>query len=171
MGQVTVAISHQLRAWEGAFHVRLFFIKSSGKWQGFSPPASVTQRLSYPKTNIPTHFKNGRRKQASALVFRALFTPHPGPLPWGEGEFPTALAPIQSARTRRNAGCWFPLPEGEGQGEGERDAASQIGWTNSASSIRPPGATAARPLLRVASGAAGGHHNRIPSPEEVAYAE
>src|SRR6266568_6358986 len=49
--------------------------------------------LCYPKTNFPTRFKNDRRKQASALVFRAWLPPHPGPLPWGEGEDESPPAP------------------------------------------------------------------------------
>src|SRR6266705_3165897 len=49
-----------------------------------------------------------RRKQAGALVFRALLPPHPGPLPQGEGESPTALALIQSGWIGRGAGCGVP---------------------------------------------------------------
>jgi hypothetical protein len=43
-------------------------------------PFPRANRLCYPKTNFPPRFKNYWRKQASALVFRAL--------PWGEGEHP-----------------------------------------------------------------------------------
>jgi hypothetical protein len=47
-------------------------------------------------------------------------SPHPSPLPWGEGE---PFSPRRTIQTRRlsTARCaLFPLPEGEGQGEGKR---------------------------------------------------
>src|SRR5207253_5142369 len=49
-----------------------------------------------------------------------LLSPHPSPLPWGEGE---SVSPQRTIQTRRlsTAHCaLFPLPEGEGQGEGKR---------------------------------------------------
>src|SRR5881409_464815 len=49
-----------------------------------------------------------------------VLSPHPSPLPWGEGE---PFSPRRTIRTRRlsTARCAvFPLPEGEGQGEGKR---------------------------------------------------
>src|SRR3989454_31120 len=41
---------------------------------------------------------------------------HPGPPPWGESS--TALSPIQSASTRRSAGCGVPSPWPRGRGQG-----------------------------------------------------
>src|SRR5213083_406299 len=51
---------------------------------------------------------------------RWILSPHPSPLPWGEGE---PFSPRRTIQTRRlsTARCaLFPLPEGEGQGEGKR---------------------------------------------------
>src|SRR5437899_6279575 len=42
--------------------------------------------LCYPKINFRLPSENDWRKSPRALVFRAFFPPHPGPLPWGEGE-------------------------------------------------------------------------------------
>ena len=58
------------------------------------------------------------RAVASAWVFRALLPPHPGPLPWGEGESSAALSPIQSASTRCSAGCGVPSPRGRARVRG-----------------------------------------------------
>jgi len=61
-------------------------------------------------------------------VQRAL-SPHPSPLPWGEGETDSAfLAKVTRwiratpAQVPAHVRPLFPLPEGEGQGEGERDS-------------------------------------------------
>src|SRR6266571_5654661 len=74
--------------------------------------------LCSPKTNFPTRFKNDRRKQVGALVFRALLPPHPSPLPWGEGENEAPPAPRAFvayaadspviAQTVAPAGFWRP---------------------------------------------------------------
>src|SRR6266699_1914012 len=56
------------------------------------------------------------RQLASALVFRAWLPPHPGPLPWGEGESPAALLAIENTSTRRSAGRGVPSPCGRGPG-------------------------------------------------------
>ena len=51
---------------------------------------------------------------------RAL-SPHPDPLPWGEGE---SLADLELANRFwivRKRAVQFPLPMGEGQGEGKQD--------------------------------------------------
>src|SRR5713101_7544331 len=39
--------------------------------------------LCYPKINFRLPSENGWRMPPRALVFRAFFPPHPGPLPWG----------------------------------------------------------------------------------------
>ena|SRR5436305_606514 len=45
-------------------------------------------------------------------------SPHPSPLPWGEGEPFSARRAIQTSRLSTAPRALFPLPEGEGQGEG-----------------------------------------------------
>ncbi len=53
-------------------------------------------------------------------AMQCFLSPHPSPLPWGEGE---PFSPRRTSQTRRlsTARCsLFPLPEGEGQGEGKR---------------------------------------------------
>src|SRR5713226_7441473 len=62
-------------------------------------PIPRVSGLCCPKTNFPTHSKQDRRQPPSALVFRALLPPHPGPLPWGEGESSAALSPIPDCCT------------------------------------------------------------------------
>ena len=46
--------------------------------------------------------------------------PHPGPLPWGEGEAKpdSRISALSQARSARPT--WLPLPKGEGWGEGEQ---------------------------------------------------
>ena len=54
------------------------------------------------------------------LAVRWDLSPHPSPLPWGEGG---PIAPLRTIQTHRNSTApraLFPLPEGEGQGEGKR---------------------------------------------------
>jgi len=46
--------------------------------------------------------------------------PHPGPLPWGEGELSVVHSKIQRLPHYRALEMVHPLPEGEGWGEGER---------------------------------------------------
>jgi len=52
---------------------------------------------------------------------RATQTPHPGPLPSGEGESKPGASAIENAITDGSAPSVPPLPKGEGRGEGERD--------------------------------------------------
>src|SRR5258708_32894070 len=47
-------------------------------------------------------------------------SPHPSPLPWGEGEPVSAWRTIQTSRLSTARCALFPLPEGEDQGEGKR---------------------------------------------------
>src|SRR2546427_2885145 len=57
---------------------------------------------------------------------RWVLSPHPSPLPWGEGE---PFSPRRTSHTRRPStarGALFPLPEGEGQGEGKRRGAPSL---------------------------------------------
>src|SRR5207249_8845959 len=44
--------------------------------------------------------------------------PHPGPLPWGEGEPSPALVQVLRAQTVSSLVAILPLPKGEGRGEG-----------------------------------------------------
>ena len=90
-------------------------------------------------TGYPCDLRHGRRLECvnglkpngpagTSTIFRGdsrgavrwSLSPHPGPLPWGEGELLLAADynPDLSALTARCA--LFPLPEGEGQGEGKR---------------------------------------------------
>src|SRR2546422_10468560 len=53
------------------------------------------------------------------VAVQCVLSPHPSPLPWGEGE---PFSPRRTTQTGllSTARCaLFPLPEGEGQGEGE----------------------------------------------------
>src|SRR5206468_7999589 len=54
------------------------------------------------------------------LAVRWVLSPHPSPLPWGEGEPFSLWRTIQSRRLSTTRCAPFPLPEGEGQGEGKR---------------------------------------------------
>jgi hypothetical protein len=60
----------------------------------------------------------GRRHMCRAVQW--FLSPHPGPLPWGEGELDPTQSTIQTIRLSAARGALFPLPEGEGQGEGKR---------------------------------------------------
>ena len=44
-------------------------------------------------------------------------SPHPGPLPKGEGETPSAFRQGLRAGLLKVGAAWLPLPEGEGRGE------------------------------------------------------
>ncbi len=50
-------------------------------------------------------------------------SPHPGPLPWGEGETEPTLGRSQKYLICQGVQKLFLLPEGEGQDEGENDIA------------------------------------------------
>src|SRR5437773_7065705 len=52
--------------------------------------------------------------------WRRRVSPHPGPLPGGEGEFFAARWKIEHARPFPKRRALPPLPGGEGWGEGER---------------------------------------------------
>src|SRR5437867_11893855 len=52
--------------------------------------------------------------------------PHPGPLPWGEGELSAAHSKTQRLPHYRALEMVHPLPEGEGWGEGEEGARPRI---------------------------------------------
>src|SRR2546426_485126 len=47
------------------------------------------------------------------------FSPHPGPLPWGEGESNPVAWPILTFRLAKSRLRRLPLPKGEGRGEGK----------------------------------------------------
>src|SRR2546428_12651270 len=56
----------------------------------------------------------------SRCAVRCSFSPHPVPLPWGEGEPFSLRRTIQTSRLSTARCALFPLPEGEDQGEGKR---------------------------------------------------
>ena len=53
---------------------------------------------------------------------RTPLSPHPGPLPSGEGEVQPVSRPIERATFADTLTTIPPLPEGEGRGEGKRDS-------------------------------------------------
>src|SRR2546427_4790568 len=53
----------------------------------------------------------------SPCAERRFLSPHPGPLPPGEGEACPDRSSIQTRRLFTARSSQFPLPEGEGQGE------------------------------------------------------
>src|SRR5436309_11774557 len=65
-----------------------------------------------------------------AMRFECMLSPHPGPLPWGEGESAPPLGTTQrgvcptNLRNNRTCRRLFPLPVGEGQGEGDQGCRS-----------------------------------------------
>src|SRR6266852_6268688 len=75
---------------EAVFHPWLDLVRRCGDLAAMTTPSQIRA-------------KNDRGKPPSALVFRAWLPPHPGPE--GEGESPAAAWRIQSASTRRSAGC------------------------------------------------------------------
>jgi len=60
-------------------------------------------------------------KESARSVVEARVPPHPGPLPWGEGESFAAVRQTERGRLVPTPALDFPLPQGEGQGEGEGD--------------------------------------------------
>src|SRR5205085_2603023 len=68
-----------------------------------------------PAGNIPAHEK------AESMAGERLLPPHPGPLPWGEGERIGTLEKCDCFRITPALRLALPLPEGEGRGEGEGD--------------------------------------------------
>src|SRR5437016_6252584 len=50
--------------------------------------------------------------------------PHPGPLPWGEGDSVPDLELANRFWLVHRRAVQFPLPEGEGQGEGGQDVSN-----------------------------------------------
>src|SRR6266516_3043934 len=70
-------------------------------------------------------FDNSGNDPIRGMVLHAV-SPHPGPLPWGEGEPCSARRTIHT-RPLSTAQCsLFPLPEGEGQGEGKETVAPPL---------------------------------------------
>ena len=67
-------------------------------------------------------FENFGIGLARGIVLSAV-SPHPGPLPWGEGEPFTAWRTIHTRRLSTAQCSPFPLPGREGQGEGKEAAA------------------------------------------------
>src|SRR5439155_21370513 len=86
----------------GARHVRKFEIVNGSKLNG---PVGIGRT---------TYRRHSRR------AVRWSVSPHPNPLPQGEGE-PFSPRSTTQARWLSTARCaLFPLPEGEGWGEGKR---------------------------------------------------
>ena len=94
--------------------------------------------------------------------------PHPGPLPWGEGEtfagglnslarsassqrFPREEPKRGDSKTTRQItnkhGRLFPLPRGEGQGEGEATVHAKKMWVMKRAKARGPGARRLRRFI------------------------
>jgi ribose transport system ATP-binding protein len=61
----------------------------------------------------------------SSEKLRAL-SPHPGPLPRGEGETHSATRPIESAKLANTRTSIPPLPRGDGRGEGKGNSRNQF---------------------------------------------
>jgi hypothetical protein len=55
-------------------------------------------------------------------VMQHWLPPHPGPLPWGEGELQPVVVVIGRCVFARLRSKGLPLPKGEGRGEGEQTA-------------------------------------------------
>src|SRR2546422_1821619 len=60
-----------------------------------------------------------------------VLSPHPSPLPWGEGEPFSPRRTIQTHRLTTARCALSPLPEGEGQGEGKRRELPSRVWDHS----------------------------------------
>src|SRR6266511_5474426 len=81
---------------------------------------------------------------ASTPVDRRPLSPHPGPLPKGEGEefadcspFPSATSGQKALVPPATAEALFPLLEGEGQGEGERSVEHSCSCRSGSCSTTP----------------------------------
>src|SRR5438876_12135740 len=68
----------------------------------------------------PSGNRHTPRRRLSRGAASRFLSPHPGPLPWGEGEPFAAGRTIQRGCFSTARSSLFPLPEGEGQGEGKR---------------------------------------------------
>ncbi len=62
-------------------------------------------------------------------------SPHPGPLPWGEGDTQSGLQLTERASSADTLTSIPPLPEGDGRGEGEREPRQLATPTSSQASI------------------------------------
>ena len=68
----------------------------------------------------PAGIGHAIRRRHSCCAVQWFLSPHPSPLPWGEGEPNSPQSTIQSHWLSAARCALFPLPEGEGQGEGKR---------------------------------------------------
>jgi hypothetical protein len=62
------------------------------------------------------------KDECNSQTFRAggwSVPPHPGPLPWGEGESSPVTLPNGRSEFATARSSVLPLPKGEGRGEGE----------------------------------------------------
>src|SRR2546429_379120 len=79
--------------------------------------------------------------QAGPNVLRAT-TPHPCPLPKGEGETHAVSRRYERAQTANRLATILPLPPGEGRGEGQLQHDIHPTSGTSSAMIRPPGSAA-----------------------------
>src|SRR5437660_5226851 len=82
------------------------------------------------KPNGPSSNRRTPRQRVSCGAAPRFLSPHPGPLPGGEGEAFPARRTIQRGRFSTAGSSLFPLPTGEGQGEGKRREFHPAYWIN-----------------------------------------
>ena len=70
------------------------------------------------KPNSPAGISRTTNPGYSRFAVRWSVSPHPNPLPWGEGDPCSPRRTIQTSQLSTTRCALFPLPAGEGQGEG-----------------------------------------------------
>src|SRR5438876_4660367 len=68
----------------------------------------------------PAGIGRAPKRRHSRCAVRSFLSPHPSPLPWGEGAPASPRRTIQTRRLSTARCALFPPPEGAGQGEGKR---------------------------------------------------
>src|SRR5437667_9191628 len=75
----------------------------------------------------PARVRHRTSRGQMRFAVRWSVSPHPGPVPWGEGEPCSTRRTFQISWLSTGRGALFPLPEGEGQAEGKRrERASRV---------------------------------------------